>query len=140
MVALLRVRTLGPFEIDGFSEPAIGSRKARTLLKVLALARGAPVSIEVLIDALWPHAAPARPADQVAVLVSRLRTVLGGDRLRHADAGYALASRLVGHRRVRCSGRRRDDASSRRWLRRRKRGGARGAAVGAGSAAGERGW
>jgi DNA-binding SARP family transcriptional activator/tetratricopeptide (TPR) repeat protein len=90
MVALLRVRTLGPFEIDGLSEHAVGSRKARTLLKVLALARGAPVSIEFLIDALWPHAAPARPADQVAVLVSRLRTVLGGERLRHADAGYSL--------------------------------------------------
>ncbi|HUP75105.1 MAG TPA: BTAD domain-containing putative transcriptional regulator [Acidimicrobiales bacterium] len=90
MVALLRVRTIGPFEIDGLSETAVGSRKARTLLKVLALARGAPVPSEVLIDALWPGAAPARPADQVAVLVSRLRTVLGADRLRHADAGYAL--------------------------------------------------
>ena len=50
MVALLRVRTLGPFEIDGLSGATIGSRKARTLLKVLALARGAPVSIEVLIE------------------------------------------------------------------------------------------
>ncbi|MEO5841011.1 MAG: BTAD domain-containing putative transcriptional regulator [Acidimicrobiales bacterium] len=90
MVALLRMRLLGPFEIDGLSEHTVGSRKARTLLKVLALARGAPVSIDRLIDALWPGAAPARPADQVAVLVSRLRTVLGGERLRHVDAGYTL--------------------------------------------------
>jgi DNA-binding SARP family transcriptional activator/tetratricopeptide (TPR) repeat protein len=84
------VRTLGTFEVDGLTEHAIGSRKARTLLKVLALARGAPVPIDALIDALWPTAAPARPGDQVAVLVSRLRTVLGADRLRHVDAGYAL--------------------------------------------------
>ncbi|MEO8695805.1 MAG: BTAD domain-containing putative transcriptional regulator [Acidimicrobiales bacterium] len=90
MVAQLRVRTLGTFEIDGFTEHAIGSRKARTLLKVLALARGRPVPIDGLIDALWPGAAPARPADQVAVLVSRLRTVLGADRLHHVDAGYVL--------------------------------------------------
>ena len=90
MLALLRVRALGAFEIDGLSEHAIGSRKARTLLKVLALARGAPVSSDVLVDALWSDGAPAHPADQVAVLVSRLRTVLGADRLRRADAGYAL--------------------------------------------------
>ncbi|TML15462.1 MAG: hypothetical protein E6G39_06970 [Actinobacteria bacterium] len=90
MLALLRVRVLGAFEIDGLSEHAIGSRKARTLLKVLALARGAPVSSDVLVDALWSDGAPAHPADQVAVLVSRLRTVLGADRLRRADAGYAL--------------------------------------------------
>jgi DNA-binding SARP family transcriptional activator/tetratricopeptide (TPR) repeat protein len=90
MVALLRVRTLGPFEIEGLSERAVGSRKARTLVKVLALARGAPVASDVLIEALWPGAAPAHPADQVSVLVSRLRSVLGADRLRHVDAGYAL--------------------------------------------------
>ena len=90
MLAQLRVRMLGAFEIDGLSEHEIGSRKARTLLKVLALARGAPVSSDVLVDALWPSRPPAHPADQIAVLVSRLRTVLGHNRLPRADAGYAL--------------------------------------------------
>ena len=90
MVALLRVRTLGPFEIDGLTQNAIGSRKARTLLKVLALARGGAVPVDVLREALWPGGAPARPTDQIAVLVSRLRGVVGAARLRHTDAGYSL--------------------------------------------------
>src|SRR6266508_3805639 len=34
---------------------------------------------------------PARPADQVSVLVSRLRRALGPDRLTRTDAGYSLA-------------------------------------------------
>ena len=33
---------------------------------------------------------PARPAEQVGVLVSRLRSVLGSDRLRRLDGGWAL--------------------------------------------------
>jgi DNA-binding SARP family transcriptional activator len=89
--AWLRVRVLGPFEVEGVSAERLGSRKARTLLKVLALAQGQPVSVDRLVDAGWGAAPPARPADQVAVLVSRLRGVLGRDRLSRRDAGYALA-------------------------------------------------
>ena len=44
----------------------------------------------VLADALWGDAPPARPDDQVAVLMSRLRSVLGRDRIEHRDNGYLL--------------------------------------------------
>jgi hypothetical protein len=44
----------------------------------------------VLIDAIWGQAAPARPDDQLAVLVSRLRSVVGRDRIEHHDGGYRL--------------------------------------------------
>jgi DNA-binding SARP family transcriptional activator/tetratricopeptide (TPR) repeat protein len=44
----------------------------------------------VLIDALWDTVPPARPEDQLAVLMSRLRTVLGRDRIEHRDQGYLL--------------------------------------------------
>ncbi|HEX8802985.1 MAG TPA: winged helix-turn-helix domain-containing protein, partial [Acidimicrobiales bacterium] len=86
----LRVRLLGGLDVEGRAPHQVGSRKARTLLKVLALARGAPVPVERLVDAAWPEGPPARPADQVGVLVSRLRGVLGADRLTRGEGGYAL--------------------------------------------------
>jgi DNA-binding SARP family transcriptional activator len=86
----MRVRVLGGFSVDGVTERELGSRKARSLLKVLAVARGAPVSVERLVDVLWGDAPPARPTDQVGVLVARLRGVLGTDRIVRSDAGYAV--------------------------------------------------
>lgn len=89
-VADVRVRVLGGFEVEDTDAAAFGSRKVRTLLKVLALARGRAVSTDALVDSLWGDAPPARPADQVSVLVSRLRSVLGSDRITRDDAGYRL--------------------------------------------------
>jgi len=91
-VTSLRVRLLGEPLVEGREEKELGSRKARTLLKVLALAHGAPVPVDHLVDVLWPGPLPARPADEVAVLVSRLRAALGAERLVRRDAGYALAA------------------------------------------------
>jgi DNA-binding SARP family transcriptional activator len=92
-LAQLRVRLLGGLDVEGVSGPGLGSRKARTLVKVLALARGAAVPVDTVVEALWPDDAlvPARPVEQVGVLVSRLRSVLGAERLRRSDAGWALA-------------------------------------------------
>lgn len=88
----VRVRVLGSFEVEGLAPQRLGSRKARTLLKVLAMARGRPVAVHELIERLWPddEAAPGRPDEQVAVLVSRLRAVLGSDRLIRTPAGHSL--------------------------------------------------
>jgi DNA-binding SARP family transcriptional activator len=90
-VGALRVRLLGPLEVEGVEPARLGPRQARTVLKILALARGRPVPVDRLADCLWPHDAPARPASQVAVLVSRLRHGLGAATLARTDAGYALA-------------------------------------------------
>jgi hypothetical protein len=54
----------GGLVVEGLTETDLGSRKARLVLKVLALARGEPVAVGVLVDLLWPDHAPARPADQ----------------------------------------------------------------------------
>ena len=86
----LAVRVLGDFGVDGAEPQAIGSRKARLALQLLALAEGQVVPSDVLIDALWADAPPARPDDQLAVLMSRLRSVLGRDRIEHRDHGYLL--------------------------------------------------
>jgi len=86
----VRVRVIGGFEVEGLDAPRLGSRKARTLLKMLALQRGRAVTVELLAERLWPDVAPANPTEQVRVLVSRLRGVLGAERLPRTDAGYAL--------------------------------------------------
>lgn len=86
----LKVSVLGALHIQGVDKHALGSRKARTLIKVLAVARGQPVPVPRLIDCLWPDRPPARPTQQISVLVSRLRSVLGQERIPRSDAGYQL--------------------------------------------------
>src|SRR5271166_2700059 len=86
----LAVRVLSDFGVDGVEPQAFGSRKARLTLQLLAIAGGQAVPADVLIDALWDTSPPARPEDQVAVLMSRLRSVLGRDRIEHRDHGYLL--------------------------------------------------
>lgn len=87
----LRIRLFGGLEVEGIAAKDLGSRKARTLVEVLALARGAVVPAERIADALWPADPPARPTEQIGVLVSRLRAVLGSERFIRTDAGWSLA-------------------------------------------------
>lgn len=88
----MRVRLLGGLEVEGVAARDLGSRKARMLLAVLAVARGRPVSVDRLADVLWAEDQPARPAAQVGVLVSRLRGAIEAERIIRSDAGYALAA------------------------------------------------
>jgi DNA-binding SARP family transcriptional activator len=81
---------LGELEVEGFESSRFGRRQVRTLLKILALHHDQPVGLDRLIDCLWGESPPERASDQVLVLVSRLRGVLGADRLGHTDAGYRL--------------------------------------------------
>ena len=86
----LAIRVLGEFGVDGVDPQALGSRKARLALQHLALGAGQVVPSDVLVDALWEHDPPARPGEQLAVLMSRLRSVLGKERIEHRDGGYLL--------------------------------------------------
>lgn len=90
MVRALRVRLLGDLEIEGLPPASLGRRQARTLIKVLALSHGRPVATDTLVECLWRDKLPARPADQVSVLISRLRGLLGPERITRSDAGYTL--------------------------------------------------
>ena len=87
---MLRARLLGAFDVIGVPAPELGSRKARTLLKVLLVARGERVPFDRLCDVLWGDQPPANPMEQLQVLVSRLRTVLGRDRVERVDGGYRI--------------------------------------------------
>ncbi|MDX6242510.1 MAG: hypothetical protein QOE76_233 [Frankiales bacterium] len=87
-----RVRVLGGLAVEGVEQADLGSRKQRRLLARLAVAQGSVTSQDELTDDLWADAAPASPRDQLAVLVSRLRAVLGGGAVVRRGAGYALVA------------------------------------------------
>jgi DNA-binding SARP family transcriptional activator/tetratricopeptide (TPR) repeat protein len=89
-MAPLRVHLLGGLEIEGVPALSVGSRKARALLRRLAVARGAAVSVEQLLEVAWPEGATVRGPEQLSVLTSRLRGTLGPEHLVRRDAGYAL--------------------------------------------------
>ena len=86
----LRIHVIGGLSVEGFSEHQLGSRKARVALRMLGIAQGRPVSLERLADVLWFDDQPRDPPAQLAVIMSRLRGVLGGSRIAHSDSGYAL--------------------------------------------------
>jgi DNA-binding SARP family transcriptional activator len=88
--AALRVHVIGTFKVEGFTEHELGSRKARTTLRLLAVAARTPVRADRLIDVLWSDEQPRDPAGQLAVIMSRLRRVLGPNRIVHSDDGYSL--------------------------------------------------
>jgi DNA-binding SARP family transcriptional activator len=69
----------------------LSNRKARLLLKLLAVRHGLHVPMDSIIDVLWDgDAVPAKAAENVATLVSRLRTTLGSDVIDGGRSGYRL--------------------------------------------------
>jgi DNA-binding SARP family transcriptional activator/tetratricopeptide (TPR) repeat protein len=89
-VGTVTVRLGGPFEVTGADVSGIGSRKARTLLKLLAVRRGRPVPMDLIVDVLWRDDPPRRPEDNVASLVSRLRGRFGPQVVTGGRDGYRL--------------------------------------------------
>jgi DNA-binding SARP family transcriptional activator len=74
----LEVRLLGPIEVERDGAPvALGGPKPRALLAVLALDPGRVVSVDALVEALWPGEQPETAAHAVQVYVSQLRKALG---------------------------------------------------------------
>jgi DNA-binding SARP family transcriptional activator/tetratricopeptide (TPR) repeat protein len=69
---------------------AIGSRKARTLLALLAVERRQRVPVERIVDVLWAGAPPATAERTVASLVSRLRSALGAGIIEGGGRLYRL--------------------------------------------------
>jgi predicted ATPase/DNA-binding SARP family transcriptional activator len=84
-------RVLGPVDVvvDGRSLD-LGGRKQRTLLALLLLEPGRPVSADRLCDELWHGQPPPGAAKTLRSYISRLRTVLGRDSLATRPSGYAL--------------------------------------------------
>jgi DNA-binding SARP family transcriptional activator/tetratricopeptide (TPR) repeat protein len=91
-----QLRLVGSFAVARGSSPVsaaeLGSRKARVLLKLLAVERAHAVPVERITEVLWGAAAPAGPAQNIATLVSRLRRGLGAGVIHGGRAGYRLGS------------------------------------------------
>ena len=87
---------MGTFRVvrDGvqLTNGEIGSRKSRTLLKLLAVERPGLVTVDRIVEILWPDERPASPEQNVAIMVSRLRAVLGAELIQGGRAGYRLAA------------------------------------------------
>jgi DNA-binding SARP family transcriptional activator/tetratricopeptide (TPR) repeat protein len=93
------VQLMGPLTavVSGrrLSGRELGSRKARTVLGVLAAAGDAHVPADRLVEAAWPERPPARPGAELAILVSRLRSALGTASISGGRAAYRLERSLV---------------------------------------------
>ena len=87
----MEFRVLGPVEVrvDG-GALALGGRKQRALLALLLLHANEPVSRDRLIEALWGDRPPPSVHQSIDSYVSRLRRVLGHDRLLRRSPGYTL--------------------------------------------------
>jgi class 3 adenylate cyclase len=87
----LELRLLGPLEAtSGEAAIALGGQKPRTLLAVLALEPGRVVSVDRLVEALWPGEPPETAGHAIQVYVSQLRKALGAERLVTRAPGYVL--------------------------------------------------
>jgi len=73
---------------------AIGSRKARTLLALLAVNGRRHVQAERVIDVLWEGMPPVKALEAVATLVSRLRAVLGPEIVTGQRPAYRLGDSI----------------------------------------------
>ena len=91
----VELRLAGTFGVvrDGaeLSEGELGSRKSRTLLKLLAVERPGLVSLDKIVEVLWADDPPTAAQQNVATLVSRLRGVLGPGVILSTRQAYRLA-------------------------------------------------
>ncbi|MGB3687656.1 MAG: BTAD domain-containing putative transcriptional regulator [Ornithinimicrobium sp.] len=87
----LEIAVLGPVSatIDGQPVP-IRSVQQRVLLARLALDVGRTVSVSRLAETLWPVYVPADAEGNLQSYVSRLRALIGSDRLVYEPTGYRL--------------------------------------------------
>jgi len=95
----LRFGILGPLEATLDDHRLhLGGQRQRSVIAVLLLARGAVVTTDRLLEALWPHDAPRSAPGSLHAYVSHLRRVLEPDRparapstlLVNQGSGYAL--------------------------------------------------
>jgi DNA-binding SARP family transcriptional activator len=87
----LEFRILGPLEVvDAGRKLALGGGRQRALLSVLLTRPNQIVSTDRLIDELWGEEAPKAAANTVQYYVSRLRKLLGTERIETRSPGYAL--------------------------------------------------
>jgi DNA-binding SARP family transcriptional activator len=87
----MEFRVLGLLDVLEDGRPlGIGRGKEGVLLAVLVTHVGRPLSVDRLIDALWGQRAPQHAVKTVQIYISRLRRVLGRERIETTTGGYLL--------------------------------------------------
>jgi LuxR family maltose regulon positive regulatory protein len=87
----MQVRLFGELEAVAAGVPVpVRGAKQRTLLALLALRPGQPVSADRLIDVLWGDGQAAHPANALQAQIGQLRRTLGPAAILTTEAGYAL--------------------------------------------------
>ena len=92
-VAGMRFSVLGPLEVldrDGIAVVVHGS-KVRTVLAMLVMHAGEPVTTGQLCDAVWGDDPPATAANVLQAHMSKLRRLLEPGMLENRDGSYSLA-------------------------------------------------
>jgi DNA-binding SARP family transcriptional activator/tetratricopeptide (TPR) repeat protein len=87
----LRVTLAGGLAISVADDPrpaALPAGKAVTLLALLLARRGRLVPTDTILEALWGESPPAKAEQNVASLVSRLRRIVGRNRIVGTGRGY----------------------------------------------------
>ncbi len=93
----MQLAVLGPLEVvSGTDRLALGGPKQRLVLGILAAARRRTVTLDELVDGLWPEGPQAQPRKTVQVYITRLRRTFGGgvEAIRSEAAGYRLDPEL----------------------------------------------
>ena len=88
----MHFRVLGPLQVveeDGRSL-VLGGPKQRAVLALLLMEANRPLSKDRLIDAIWGEHPPVSASETLDTYISRLRRILGPDRLARRPAGYEL--------------------------------------------------
>lgn len=92
----VQVRLVGELRVDAGDTvhrgPGLGSRKARTLLALLASEPGQTRAASAIAHVLWPTGEPETAAATVASLVSRLRRTVATDLIDGGRSGYRLGA------------------------------------------------
>jgi peptide/nickel transport system substrate-binding protein len=87
----VRFSILGPIEVHADDGPLpLGGPRQRSVLAALLLHPNAVVSRDELIAAAWDEQPPASVQQTLDSYVSRLRRVIGSDRLERRSPGYVL--------------------------------------------------
>ena len=87
----IELRLLGPTEAMVGRRPVpLKGTKPAVLITALALDVGRAVSVDLLVEALWPETPPDTASHAVQVYVSQLRKLLGAEAIMRKGSGYAL--------------------------------------------------
>jgi DNA-binding SARP family transcriptional activator len=90
----MKMRILGPLEVERDGHQVALGPKQQTLLAILLVNRGTAVSADRIVEDLYAGRAPDNALKTLQVHVSRLRKALGDGKLETTPAGYRLASEL----------------------------------------------